>query len=437
MKMKLLIVAVATLLMESSAGPAEVLKERATLNAEEELLCMAITPGGKTLATGGWEKISFWDPSTGEQLRALEGHARAVGCLAFSPTHKLLASGSPDRTFKLWEVATGKERATLRPGTGAKPREMRIHAVGFTPNGKTLALGMMDGTVRPWNVRLGQEERPRVVKELVAADWRRPGDKLLRITGKVKVVDAGTLVFEDGTEVQASGVTETPPLEQKGLIGESFYPLGKEAAGFLEKLIGDRAVSFYAFGTGSDRAGKTLRGRCFVGETNLGIEMVRNGWALSHHSQMTPYEIIAREKKRGLWRGKFVAPDRWRKGERLPGESAESAAERSALEALGVFEPIITRDDTRPGKPVVAIQLRPNLERKVRDGDLAHLTKLSCLRSVDLSSQNITDAGLEHVEGLSQLKGLNLRGTRVTKEGVDRLKKRLPQIKCGFGPAPR
>ena len=31
-------------------------------------------------------------------------------------------------------------------------------------------------------------------------------------------------------------------------------------------------------------------------------------------------EIIARENKRGLWRGQFIAPKRWRKGERLPGE---------------------------------------------------------------------------------------------------------------------
>jgi endonuclease YncB( thermonuclease family) len=48
--------------------------------------------------------------------------------------------------------------------------------------------------------------------------------------------------------------------------------------------------------------------------------MVRHGWALSHHSAMEPWEVIARENKRGMWRGKFVGPERWRKGERLPGE---------------------------------------------------------------------------------------------------------------------
>ena len=52
----------------------------------------------------------------------------------------------------------------------------------------------------------------------------------------------------------------------------------------------------------------------------LNIEMVRNGWAISDHSGMDAWEIIARENKRGLWQGQFVVPKKWRQGERLPGE---------------------------------------------------------------------------------------------------------------------
>jgi endonuclease YncB( thermonuclease family) len=99
-----------------------------------------------------------------------------------------------------------------------------------------------------------------------------------------------------------NGAIDAPELEQKGLIGDSSYPCGKEAAEFLSKLIGNKKVT------------------SFVGETNLDIEMVRNGWAISHHRGMDTWEIIARENKRGLWRGQFVLPERWRKGERLPSE---------------------------------------------------------------------------------------------------------------------
>ena len=139
---------------------------------------------------------------------------------------------------------------------------------------------------------------------------------LERITGKVKVLNAHTLVFDDGTEVELNGGMDAPELDQKGLVGGAFYPCGKEAAGFLRKMIGDQKVACFVFG----RKGNKVRGDCFVQETHLEIEMVRNGWALAHHEGMEAWQAIAREMKRGLWRGEFVAPESWRKGERLPGE---------------------------------------------------------------------------------------------------------------------
>jgi hypothetical protein len=165
------------------------------------------------------------------------------------------------------------------------------------------------------------EDKPKVVKEqvrggIVFGEKRR----WTRIRGKVKVVNAYTLRFDDGTEVGLGGGIDAPELDQKGLIGESFYPCGKEAAEFLKKLIGDQPVTFFGDPKGQRRVGKNPAGSCFVGETNLEIEMVRNGWAFSHQTGMDAWEIIARENKRGLWRGKFIVPERWRKGERLPGE---------------------------------------------------------------------------------------------------------------------
>jgi endonuclease YncB( thermonuclease family) len=59
---------------------------------------------------------------------------------------------------------------------------------------------------------------------------------------------------------------------------------------------------------------------CYVGDTNIKHAMVINGWALANHSSLHPAEIIARENKRGLWRGQFVIPAEWRVGKRLPGE---------------------------------------------------------------------------------------------------------------------
>jgi endonuclease YncB( thermonuclease family) len=92
----------------------------------------------------------------------------------------------------------------------------------------------------------GAEDKPKVVKEQVQGGIVFPADKRIwtRITGKVTVVNARTLRFEDGTEVCLSAAIDAPELEQKALIGESFYPCGKEAAEFLKKLIGDKPVTF-------------------------------------------------------------------------------------------------------------------------------------------------------------------------------------------------
>ena len=112
---------------------------------------------------------------------------------------------------------------------------------------------------------------------------------------------------------------DAPDLAQQGLIEGALYPCGKEAAAFLEKLVGGRPVTCYSDDASID-AKQTGLADSFVGETNLAVEMVRNGWAMAHHSGMAAWEVIARENKRGLWRGKFVFPEKWRKGERLPQE---------------------------------------------------------------------------------------------------------------------
>jgi endonuclease YncB( thermonuclease family) len=165
-----------------------------------------------------------------------------------------------------------------------------------------------------------KSDSSKTVIERVGGQFKRhKDDNLFRITGKVKVLDAHTIRYEDGTDVDLNGGMEAPELEQKGLIGDSFYPCGKEAADFLRKLIGDNPVVCYA-DTSHVADKKICIASAFVGETNLNIEMVRNGWALSDHSGMTPWEVIARDNKRGLWRGKFIVPSRWLKGDRLSGE---------------------------------------------------------------------------------------------------------------------
>lgn len=77
----------------------------------------------------------------------LRGHEGPVRRLAYSPDGRLLASGSDDKTVKLWDVQLGGERCTL---TG---HEDWVRAVALSSDGKTLASGSWDDTVRLWGLR--------------------------------------------------------------------------------------------------------------------------------------------------------------------------------------------------------------------------------------------------------------------------------------------
>ncbi|KKF92248.1 Vegetative incompatibility protein HET-E-1 [Ceratocystis platani] len=102
--------------------------------------------GGRRLASGSDDKtVKIWDATSGACLQTLEGHGDAVTSAVFSNDGRLLASGSSDKTIKIWDPTSG---ACLHSLEG---HDERVASVVFSNNGRRLASGSSDKTVKIWD----------------------------------------------------------------------------------------------------------------------------------------------------------------------------------------------------------------------------------------------------------------------------------------------
>ncbi len=174
---------------------------------------MAISPDGKRIASGSEDKtIKVWDAGTGTELMTLHGHGATVTSVAFGQDGRRIASGSGDKTIKVWDAATGAEVMTLRG------HESTVWSVAFSPDSKRIISAGMD--IKVWDVSTGNElmtlrghERAiRSVafspdgKRIVSGGW----DK------SIKVWDSAS-----GTEVMTLRWHESP------ILSVAFSPDGK------------------------------------------------------------------------------------------------------------------------------------------------------------------------------------------------------------------
>lgn len=114
---------------------------------ELAVLTVAVSPDSNYVATGSRDKtIKLWELSTGREVRSFLGHSASINQLDFSSDGKYLISANGDATAKIWEVATGKELFSV------KPDEERITDVAYDPKGKFFVTVGFGQKVRVWDV---------------------------------------------------------------------------------------------------------------------------------------------------------------------------------------------------------------------------------------------------------------------------------------------
>jgi sterol desaturase/sphingolipid hydroxylase (fatty acid hydroxylase superfamily)/DNA-binding beta-propeller fold protein YncE len=125
-----------------------------------------------------------------EKCQCFTGHARAVLAVAISPDGSWIASAGEDGTIKVWDVATAKEKHTIK----ASPRPIR--SVAISPDGKHVLVGCSDGTVRVWNAQTGklQRELPGHTTGVLSVTVSADGKHIFSGSGDMtaRLIDAAT-----------------------------------------------------------------------------------------------------------------------------------------------------------------------------------------------------------------------------------------------------
>jgi WD40 repeat protein len=151
--------------------------EPAVLGTSAAVHQVVFSPDGKTLASSDDDGvITLWDVATRKARTTMSMPAKYVRALAYSPDGKTVASGDRKKLIQLRDAATGKPLgAPLEQGQS-------VWAVAFSPDGKTLAAGG-NGAVKLWDVAAGKETATIRGSALVKSLMFSPSGKQLAVGG--------------------------------------------------------------------------------------------------------------------------------------------------------------------------------------------------------------------------------------------------------------
>ena len=112
-----------------------------------------LSPDGKHVATGSWDRSAkIWDRATGKVLVKLDAiHNGFINSVRYSPDGAKLLTASDDGTARLWNAADG---AVLEPVFG--DGKTRIRQATFSPDGKRILAASNDKTAKVYDVATGE-----------------------------------------------------------------------------------------------------------------------------------------------------------------------------------------------------------------------------------------------------------------------------------------
>jgi WD40 repeat protein len=133
------------LLIRYSLLSAQSIKTVVQKGHELAVLSVAISPDSSYAATGSRDKsIKLWELSSGREIKSILGHTGSVISIDFSSDGKYLISGSSDKSARIWDVKNGNEILLVQPDNE------RVTDVAFDPKGKFFVTVGFGGKANVW-----------------------------------------------------------------------------------------------------------------------------------------------------------------------------------------------------------------------------------------------------------------------------------------------
>lgn len=111
---------------------------------------VAFSPNGLFLATGSHDRtVRLWSGDWGQGCGRLTTHTDWARCLAFSPDSEMAASAGDDAIIRINEVCSRRELIRMKGHTAS------VRQVAFSSDGRALFSAGWDETVRAWDVTTG------------------------------------------------------------------------------------------------------------------------------------------------------------------------------------------------------------------------------------------------------------------------------------------